>query len=202
MEVLQGRPDQDERTRKQLERIARTVHGMSDLTTTLLMLAREQRTDDASHSECQVGEVAQEVVRQHGYLLTSKPVSLSVDIREPLTLDVERPLLAIAIGNLVRNAFTYTENGSVSITLEGGVLSVADTGPGVPSQDLDCLFEHSGRSRRATRGAGIGLPLVKHIADRQGWAISVRNRPEGGALFSLNLNPPHAGAGTSGPASA
>ncbi|HSH29540.1 MAG TPA: HAMP domain-containing sensor histidine kinase [Thiohalobacter sp.] len=188
VEVLQVRPGLDDRTRQQLERIARTVHGMSDLTATLLMLAREKRADDAGHSECRVGEVVEEVVKQHRHLLDPKPVSLTVEVREPLTLDVERPLLTIAIGNLVRNAFTYTERGSVCITLEAGVLSVADTGPGVPPRDLDCLFEHSERSRRATRGAGIGLPLVKRIADRQGWAISVQNRAEAGALFRLILS--------------
>lgn len=185
VEVLQGRPELDDRARQQLERIARTVHGMSDLTSTLLMLEREKR----GHSKCRVGEVVQDVVKQHRHLLAPKPVSLSVDIREPLTLDVERPLLTIAIGNLVRNAFTYTEAGNVAITLEGGVLSVADTGPGLPPQDLDCLFEHSERSRRATRGAGIGLPLVKRIADREGWTVAVQNRPEGGALFRLTLMP-------------
>ncbi|MAT65758.1 MAG: histidine kinase [Gammaproteobacteria bacterium] len=185
VEVLQSRPGLDERSRKQLERIARTVRGMSDLTSTLLMLEREKR----NHSECRVGEVVQEVVRQHRYLLAPKPVTLSVDIRQQLTLNVERPLLTIAIGNLLRNAFSYTESGNVSITLDGGVLSVADTGPGLPPQDLDCLFEHSERSRRATRGAGIGLPLVKRIADREGWAVSVQNRPEGGALFQLILKP-------------
>lgn len=202
VEILQGRTELDDRTRQQLERIERTVHGMSDLTATLLMLAREKRSDIASHSECQVSEVVQEVVKQHRHLLVPKPVSVSVEIRDPLTLDVERPLLAIAIGNLVRNAFTYTESGSICITLEGGVLSVADTGPGVPPQDLDCLFEHSERSRRATRGAGIGLPLVKRIADRRGWEVSVQNRTEAGTLFRLNLvaSDPAAVTPTSGPA--
>lgn len=187
VEVLQSRDDLDKLTRARVERIARAERGMADLTAALLMLAREHRSDAAKTANCPVDEVLREVVEQHHHLLDHKQVSATMDVRDPLALTVERPLLAIAMGNLVRNAFTYTESGSVAITLEGGVLSVADTGPGVPPQDLCCLFEHSDRSRRATRGAGIGLPLVKRIADRQGWAVSVQNRPEGGALFRLDF---------------
>lgn len=190
VEVLQGRDDLDRLTRARIDRIARAERDMADLTAALLMLAREQRGDAAKTANCPVDEVLREVVEQHHHLLDHKQVSVTVDVRDPLALTVERPLLAIAMGNLVRNAFTYTEAGSVSITLEGGVLSVADTGPGVPPQDLCCLFEHSDRSRRATRGAGIGLPLVKRIADRQGWAVSVQNRPEGGALCRLDFGSP------------
>jgi signal transduction histidine kinase len=187
VEVLQGRKDLDRLTRARIDRIARAERGMADLTSALLMLAREQRSDAAKTSNCPVDEVLRDVLEQHHHLLDHKPVAFTVDIREPLSLTVERPLLAIAMGNLVRNAFTYTDSGNVAITLENGVLSVADTGPGVPPQDLCCLFEHSDRSRRATRGAGIGLPLVKRIADRQGWSVSVRNRPDGGALFQLDF---------------
>ncbi len=187
VEVLQGQGDLDRLTRARIDRIARAERDMADLTATLLMLAREQRSDAATTADCPVEEVLREVVGQHRHLLDHKQVSVTVDVREPLALTVERPLLAIAMGNLVRNAFTYTASGSVTITLEGGVLSVADTGPGVAPQDLNHLFEHSDRSRRAIRGAGIGLPLVKRIADRQGWVVAVQNRPEGGALFRLDF---------------
>ena len=91
------------------------------------------------------------------------------------------------LGNLVRNACTYTEQGTIRIHLDDAEVSVTDTGPGIPKEELCFLFEHGERSRRTVRGAGIGLPLVKRIADRQGWTIGVDSRPGQGATFRLRF---------------
>lgn len=125
----------------------------------------------------------------HRPLLRHKPVSVALEIAAEPRLAVERPLLAIALGNLVRNACTYTEQGTVSIRLDATEVSVTDTGPGIPTEELCCLFEHGERSRRTVRGAGIGLPLVKRIADRQGWTVSVDSQPGQGATFTLRFAP-------------
>lgn len=187
MEILQADPALTPAMRTRVERAARACRAMADLTSALLMLARERR-DDAPEPPCRaVAEVLREVVEQHQPLLRHKPVALDLRIQDGPPIPVERPLLAIALGNLVRNAFLYTEAGQVAIRLEGSSFSVADTGAGIPMEELSSLFEHSDRSRRATRGAGIGLPLVKRIADRQGWSLSVENQPEGGARFQLNF---------------
>lgn len=190
VEMLHGDGQLDERARGRVERIARAARAMADLTTALLMLARERPDAATPPPPCAVAEVLKEVVDQHRPLLRHKPVSVQLVLEEHPGLAVDRPLLAIALGNLVRNAFTYTETGQVSIRLERGGVTVADTGPGLPPQELGRLFEHCDRSRRAVRGAGIGLPLVKRIADRQGWRVSVVNQTQGpGAVFRLMFDP-------------
>ncbi|WP_127477681.1 sensor histidine kinase [Sulfurivermis fontis] len=185
VEVLQADPQLDPKMRPRVERMARAVRGMADLTSTLLMLARERPGPAPAFTPCPVDEVLREVIEQHQHLLQHKPVQLELHIEARPEVAVERPLLAIALGNLVRNAFAYTEQGQVAITLTGTDITVADTGPGVPPEDLCCLFEHTAHSRRATRGAGIGLPLVKRIADRQGWRVSVSSAAGQGATFRL-----------------
>ncbi len=187
VEVLLADRQLDERNRVRIERIGRAAHGMADLTATLLTLARERPGEGAVAGPCPVAEVVQEVVEQHQRLLRHKPVDYQLVLQGRPELAVARPLLAIAIGNLVRNAFTYTERGQVTITLTATDFSVADTGPGIPAEELCCLFEHSARARRASRGAGIGLPLVKRIADRQGWSIAVTSRTGEGAEFRLGF---------------
>jgi signal transduction histidine kinase len=188
VEVLQGDPQLDSRARPRVERIARAARAMAELTTALLMLARERPRTGPPPAVCNAAEVLREVLEQHQGLLQSRPVTLELEVLGEPHLGVEQPLLGIAIGNLVRNAFTYTESGRVHITLRQEELIVEDTGPGVPAKDLRRLFEHSDKARRATRGAGVGLPLVKRIADRQGWSLSVENREEGGARFRLGFS--------------
>jgi signal transduction histidine kinase len=185
IEVLQADEQMDPKVRPRVERMARAVRGMSDLTTTLLMLARERPGSARDVAPCPAEEVLRDVVEQHHHLLRHKPVTVDLEIHGVPEVRVERPLLAIAFGNLVRNAFAYTERGRVTITLTDQGVTVADTGPGVPPEDLCCLFEHTDRSRRTTRGAGIGLPLVKRIADRQGWRVTVTSQAGEGAEFSL-----------------
>lgn len=185
VEVLQNTEGLDERLVERLERIERAARGMSDLIATLLTLARERPDDVGGTIACSVNEVVAEVVEQHRHILGSKPISLSFQEREQLTLVVERPLLAIAIGNLVRNAIIHTDEGTVTIVLEDGGLSVADAGRGISSEELATLFDRTQTSNRSARGVGIGLPLVRRIAARQGWSLSATNRPGGGAKFRI-----------------
>jgi len=90
--------------------------------------------------------------------------------------------------NLLRNACTYTEQGEVGVTLSESEVRIDDTGPGIPPEDMDCLFGRDLDCRRTVRGEGIGLPLVKRIADGQGWRIAVESRPGQGASFRLRFS--------------
>jgi signal transduction histidine kinase len=171
-----------------LARMARALRGMTDLTTTLLMLARERPGALPQAPVCQLADVLRDVIEQHQGLLQHKAVELRLELEAQPQILVERPLLAIALGNLVRNAFAYTESGWVEIRLLAQEVLVTDTGPGIPAAEISCLFEHCSQSRRTTRGAGIGLPLVKRIADRQGWQISVTSQEGQGACFQLKFD--------------
>jgi signal transduction histidine kinase len=170
-------------------RIARATRGMADLTTALLMLAREAPGQSGATTPCAVEDVLREAIELHRPLLRHKPVTLQTFVRAQPMLAVERPLLAIALGNLVRNACAYTEQGRVTVVLDESEVRVTDTGPGMPSDELRCLFDQGDCSRRRVRGAGIGLPLVKRIADRQGWRISVDSREGRGTSFLLEFVP-------------
>lgn len=187
VEVLESDPSLKGRTLERVDRIARAARGMADLTTALLVLAREGRGQSNPPTACAVDEVLAECVELSRPLLQHKPVILVCSIQARPVLGVARPLLAIAVGNLLRNACTYTEQGEVRVTLTDSEIRVEDTGPGIPAQEIGCLFSGDLGCLRTVRGEGIGLPLVKRIADDQGWRISAENRAGVGASFRLRF---------------
>lgn len=103
--------------------------------------------------------------------------------------------------NLVDNAVKYTPAGgriTLGASTEAGQVKiwVADTGPGISDDDLPLVFDRfyrADKARSRTRagehgsGAGLGLALVRALAERHGGTVMVANRPEGGALLTLTL---------------
>ncbi len=98
--------------------------------------------------------------------------------------------------NLIDNAINYNrESGSIFIGAErkgsSTVITVSDTGIGIPADSIDRVFERFYRvdkSRsRATGGTGLGLSIVKHAAELLGWSVSVASRDEG-SVFTLEIN--------------
>jgi len=102
---------------------------------------------------------------------------------------------ALVVDNLIDNAVAYTEEGSVRVRLatEGGraVLSVADTGIGIPARDQERIFERFYRVDKARSreegGTGLGLALVRHAVDRAEGTISVESELGHGSTFTVRL---------------
>lgn len=108
----------------------------------------------------------------------------------------DRDLLVLAVYNLVENALKFTSaNDSVEVrALEDGrsiVIEVADSGAGIPAEDLSKIFEelYRGSNARSTEGSGLGLALVNRIAVLHGGGVGVRssqNEPRG-TVITLRL---------------
>jgi signal transduction histidine kinase len=95
----------------------------------------------------------------------------------------------MAVGNLLRNACLYTEQGRIEVRLAPGELSVVDSGPGLPPAVRAQLFERlvRGDAQAAAGGAGLGLALVKRIADHLGWCVELVASDAGGSHFRLRF---------------
>lgn len=95
-----------------------------------------------------------------------------------------------AVLNLLDNAVKFSPtNGTVTVQLEDGVLTVRDDGPGIAEEDLPHVFDRFFRSDQArnTPGTGLGLSIVAHTAAAHHGTIRASNHPDGGALFTMRL---------------
>jgi len=123
---------------------------------------------------------------------------ISVDLpRAPWPLPAvlgDADLLSLAVGNLLDNALKYTPPGGrieVRARESAGevVVEVADTGAGIAAEDLPHVWEtlYRGRRTRAVPGSGLGLPLVRAVAERHGGSVTVESREGSGTVLRLAL---------------
>jgi signal transduction histidine kinase len=115
-------------------------------------------------------------------------------VRGPIVGDRNR--LSEAVANLISNAIRYNRpGGRVEVTLDAGAdeltLRIADTGPGIPDEDRQFIFDRFYRvdkaRSRSVDGSGLGLAITKWIIDAHGGAISVESGAQGGAVFEVKL---------------
>ena len=108
----------------------------------------------------------------------------------------DRTLLAQVAANLIDNALKYTAAGwhvDISVALENGeaVMSVDDTGTGIPAEELPRIWDRlfRGDASRMERGLGLGLSLVRAIVQAHGGTVEVRRDAGRGSLFTVRLKP-------------
>lgn len=128
--------------------------------------------------------------------ITAKRMTVETAVPGGYLLPADPHLFEQALSNLIDNAVKYGEpGGRITIRafdLDGAChIEVADSGPGIPPDDLQRIFERfyrveKGRSRDQG-GTGLGLSIVKHIAERHGGAVSVKSRPLEGSVFTLSF---------------
>jgi len=125
----------------------------------------------------------------------SASVRLRVDRLTPAVVVGSEPDLALLVHNLLDNAVRFTPEGGdvrVGVAMDGDVtLEVDDTGIGIPSRDLDRIFERFYRvdpaRSRETGGTGLGLSIVRNIAEAHGGEVRVRSVLGAGSTFVVRL---------------
>jgi signal transduction histidine kinase len=185
VEVLE---QDDSLSPKQIERISRirrAAQDMIDLTSALLLMAREHHTT-IEEQPCQLAEVAFACVEKHRHLIGDRPIRMEVELLALPKLTAERPLLEIVIGNLIRNALFHTKTGEVKIMIEEGRLIVKDTGAGMSPVELARALERYYKGA-SSAGAGVGLSLVKRICDRYGWSIALNSKEGEGTSAEISF---------------
>jgi len=160
-----------------------------------------------------ISAIVREAVHAAQDAATERGIAVRVSVEGEAAQRVDATLLRRAIDNLLGNAIRYSRDGGVvDVTLRSGQggfeLEVADRGPGVPSAFKSVLFQKYGaveaRRTETRRGYGLGLYLVKLVAERHGGTVSVLDREGGGAVFRVSIPASSAPAGATdlGPRSA
>lgn len=144
-----------------------------------------------------VAEVVDTVVTRLTPLAQTHAVTLEADVHYlKLVVSGDEDRLQQALGNLIDNAIRHTpKEGRVRVTavreMDTVHISVADTGPGIPAQDLPYIFERFWRGdksrSRHSGGSGLGLAIVQQIATLHGGTVRVASPPGAGAIFTISL---------------
>jgi len=158
-ELLLAQPDLDPKIRTRLLRIARAARQSADITTALLHLVRAEQGIDKESSAQNVGQVVRDLVHLYEPLIGNKDLHLEVREDDKVSVIAPESVIAVTVGNLIGNAMRYTSSGQVLITIGNGRAVIEDTGPGIPEEDLERVFERHYRGQNVLeRVPAWGLP--------------------------------------------
>jgi two-component system sensor histidine kinase SenX3 len=163
----------------------------------LLTLSRIEGDDSVRLAPVELAPVVAEAVARVRSLAEHRGVALRTEgVGTGAEVLGDRSQLVAALANLLDNAVKYSESGS-SVEVETGgdertvSLVVRDHGIGIPSRDLERIFERFYRVDKArsrdTGGTGLGLSIVRHIARNHGGEVTVSSREGSGSTFTLTL---------------
>ena len=176
-----------------LNEIKEAVARLNRLVGNLLDIARVESGHVKSRLDwCDVGDLISVTLKSLQKELAGHKIEVKVSPEMPL-VRMDFVLMEQALTNLLLNAVFYTPPGTpVQITAKVQndelAITVADKGPGIPTEALSKVFEKFYRAPGAlTGGTGLGLSIVKGFVEAQNGRVRVENQPGGGAAFTLNL---------------
>jgi two-component system OmpR family sensor kinase len=195
-ELALSKPRSEAEYQETLETCVRASRRMKSIVEGLLVLARADAGKlDLKRQSLDLGDLVTDTVGLLEPLAAHKGVTVSVKA-PPLKMAGDMTRLAQVVTNLVSNAINYNRTGGrVSITLatEDGqaILSVADTGCGIPEEDRSQIFERFYRVDKARSrelgGSGLGLAICKSIVDGLGGSIAFTTDLNKGTTFVVRL---------------
>lgn len=171
----------------QLQHILNTARDMEKLTTLLLALAKDPARLQATTESIDLAQLLPEVAAHYRIMAQRKELQLRIDVLPSSIIEAPRPVVAAAIGNLLRNAIENSDRGTVVLALtEGGAVMVKDPGHGMSVDEIRHLYSQLARSGTAT-GGGIGIPLIARLCEHLGWRLAFESHPERGTTATLRF---------------
>ncbi len=184
LEVLDDDEHLNDSQRKRIARIERASHDMTELTSALLSLSREENGLAVSPDNCSIASVVRESVEKHRSLNGALTVDIDLNIVDAPLVPVEKGLATVVVDNLIGNAMLHAQSSQIRVCLERNRLVISDSGKGIAKSDLDHIFKRHYRGPDS-QGSGIGLSLVKRVCDLHGWEIAIDSTPGRGTSAQL-----------------
>ena len=195
--VLIENPPQGEKERREvLATIDESAQWMQHMIRDLLDVSNiEAGVLSVERQNEEVGPIVERAVQMFSGQAMERSITLYEDVPPDVpVVNVDAGRILQVLANLVANALKFTMPGgtvTVAALRQGAdvVISVADTGPGIPAADLPHIFERYWHARRTsrTRGSGLGLAIVKGIVDAHGGTVAVESELGRGSTFSFTL---------------
>jgi signal transduction histidine kinase len=168
-------------------RIKRAASDMEELVEAFLLLARESDQGVTLEAVC-VNDVVSEEIERARLLARDKPVEVESSAECRMLTVASDKVLSILIGNVLRNAFSYTDVGRVTVTIGQHQLVIEDSGIGMDAQQVEQAFKPYFRGEPQRRGGhGVGLTIVKRLSDRFGWPVDIASEPGVGTRVTIRF---------------
>jgi two-component system phosphate regulon sensor histidine kinase PhoR len=193
--LLSGAKDDSKIAPDFLKTIERNARYLEALVSDLLTLARLEAELPATLELFPLRPVIDEQIQSRKDVIRDRGLHLTVDCPS-IEVRSDRSRLSAALSNLIDNAINYNSPGGqirVAAELQNRtlILSMTDTGVGIPSGELLRIFERFYRVDKArardSGGTGLGLSIVKHAIESQGGTVSVTSRVGSGSTFTIRL---------------
>ena len=192
-EVALRRPRSPTEYREVIESSVSECEKLSGIIDNLLFLARAEAAE--GHVQRDSFDGGAEIVKIATiYEPIAEEQQVAISCRGTGTVCADPMLFARALSNLIENALRFTPaGGRIEISIESGPneskVSVSDTGEGIPAEHIERVFDRFYRvdSSRSTKGAGLGLALVKSIAELHGGSATLRSEVGRGTTVTLNF---------------
>jgi two-component system sensor histidine kinase MprB len=187
LELLErGQPTDPDERQQLLRDLVLQMERLTTLVGDLIEVAREEETP-MPFEELQLHAVVPEVVDDVSFRYPKVQFNVT---SAPSSINGVKVRVARAITNLLDNAAKYSPPGAtVDVAVANGEVSVRDHGPGVAAEDAPRVFDRFWRSNDARQlpGSGLGLSIVKDVAESHGGSVTLERPIDGGARFRLRL---------------
>ncbi|MDD5721324.1 MAG: PAS domain S-box protein [Candidatus Pacebacteria bacterium] len=190
--------DINKENRKYLKSIFKEVKNMTEMVQTFLNISRiEMGKFEIKPKPVKLFEEIEEIAEAVLPQINHKKVRFKKKYDKNLpTLNLDRRVFRIILENLLSNAIKYSRlNGQITLlakeTSNNAIIQVTDNGIGIPKKDQDKIFTKMFRAKNVSEiksnGSGLGLYLVKNLAEQNGYKVSVKSKEGKGTTFSISL---------------
>ena len=193
IENMFGEEDVTDEVKERLLEMQRILNRLKSITKTLLLISQIENEQFLKEDTVNIAELLNEVYDEISIRLQQKNIQCSINVPDNLVLpNANRFLLFNLFFNLINNAIKYNnENGE--ITINGSVedklytIAITDTGIGISAEQLPHIFNRFKKFTKSLQqdSFGLGLPIVKSIADFHHIRIEVQSEPGVGSTFKL-----------------
>ena len=196
IENLMGEPDVNQMIQERLIGMQRTLNRLKRIVHSLLLISRIENDQFSKNESVALHELFSDIEEEINHRLSEKEITMHVDISRNVELKgVNRDLIFQLMYNLINNAIRYNkQNGSIRISdkmMDDGscAITISDTGIGIPEEDISTIFNRFKKANKSEEagGYGLGLSIVKTIANYHGITIELSSEVDKGTEFIISV---------------
>ena len=196
IENLMGEPEVGQMVQERLIGMHRTLNRLKRIVHSLLLISRIDNDQFSKNEAVSLRELFGDIEEEISHRLTEREITMQLNISEDVVLKgINRDLIFQMMYNLLNNAIRYNKpNGNIvisdKISSDGSCqITISDSGIGIPEEDISTIFNRFKKANKSEEsgGYGLGLSIVKSIADYHGLKIELSSEVNSGTEFIISF---------------